>query len=72
MKLSSEKLIEYFKNYFDNSDIINKFLEKLLLSKQIQRGGKFDFEMFPENMIVFDKEDAQKESKKLFITIEEF
>lgn len=28
MKLSSEKLIEYFKNYFDNSDIINKFLEK--------------------------------------------
>ena len=40
MKLSSEKLIEYFKNYFDNSDIINKFLEKLLLSKQIQRGWK--------------------------------
>lgn len=58
--------LEYFNNYFNNSDIINKFLEKTSFIETNPESNEFDFEMLPGDMIIFDEGGVHRGSKILF------
>ena len=58
--------LEYFNTYFNNSDIINKFLKKTAFIETNPESREFDFEMFPGDMIIFDEGGVHKGSKILF------
>ena len=58
--------LEYFNNYFNNSNIIKRFLDKTSFIETNPESSEFDFEMDAGDMIIFDESGVHKGSKILF------
>ena len=58
--------LQYFENYFNNSDVIKKFLEITSFIETNPQSNEFDFEMLPGDVIIFDEGGVHKGSKILF------
>lgn len=56
----------YFNNYFNNQSIIKKFLVETDFINTNPECNKFDFEMAPGDMIIFDEGGVHKGSKILY------
>ena len=58
--------LQYFNNYFNDSNIIKKFLEQTDFINTNPEYNKFDFEMSPGDIIIFDEGGVHKGSKILY------
>ncbi len=64
--ITKKENLEYFNNYFNNSNVIKKFLDKTSFIEINPESNEFDFEMNPGDIIIFDEGGVHKGSKILF------
>jgi hypothetical protein len=64
--VTKKENFEYFNNYFNNSNVIKKFLIDTDFINTNPDSKKFDFEMLPGDIIIFDEGGVHRGSKILY------